>query len=259
MTALPQFDIYAVRYGFCKRTHAECFLHSDSHDVPRQLDYFVWLVVGGDRAILVDTGFSAETAKARGRTFLQCPIEAVGKLGWPAEKLTDIAITHLHYDHAGNLARVPDVPIHIQEAELAFATSPAMRHRLVNAPFNVDDVCEMVRRTYRDRLRFHRGDSEICPGVELKLVGGHSRGLQFLRVHTRHGWMVLASDAAHFYDTFTERHPFPIVVDMVQTLDGYERLAAAADDPGLIIPGHDPDVLTRFPAGPLPDTVHITG
>jgi glyoxylase-like metal-dependent hydrolase (beta-lactamase superfamily II) len=97
-------------------------------------------------------------------------------------------------------------------------------------------------------VRFHDGDAEIFPGVSVHLIGGHTMGLQVVRVRTRRGWLVLASDASHFYANMEQQRPFPIVWSVQDMVDGYRRLRELADSPAHIIPGHDPLVLERYPA-----------
>ena len=106
----------------------------------------------------------------------------------------------------------------------------------------------MVRRVYAGRVRFHDGDAELAPGVSVHLIGGHTMGLQVVRVATRRGWVVVASDASHFYANMEEIRPFPIVYNLTDMVEGYDRLRALADSPEHIIPGHDPLVLERYPA-----------
>jgi glyoxylase-like metal-dependent hydrolase (beta-lactamase superfamily II) len=114
--------------------------------------------------------------------------------------------------------------------------------------YDVEDVVGMVRRAYAGRVRFHEGDAEIFPGVSLHLIGGHTMGLQVVRVQTRRGWLVLASDASHFYANMEQQRPFPIVWSVGDMVDGYSRLLELAESPAHIIPGHDPLVLERYPA-----------
>jgi glyoxylase-like metal-dependent hydrolase (beta-lactamase superfamily II) len=97
-------------------------------------------------------------------------------------------------------------------------------------------------------VRFHHGDEEIAPGVSLHLIGGHTMGMQAVRVKTRRGWVVLASDASHFYANMEETRPFPIVYSVADMVDGYRKLRALADSPAHLIPGHDPMVMERYPA-----------
>ena len=107
-------------------------------------------------------------------------------------------------------------------------------------------------------MRFHDGTAEIAQGITLHLIGGHSGGLQVVRVHTARGWVVLASDATHFWANIRTRSPFPIVVDMARMLEGYDIVESLADGPDHIIPGHDPLVLSRFPSVPgMRDVVRL--
>ncbi|GIS88589.1 MAG: hypothetical protein CM1200mP18_12990 [Gammaproteobacteria bacterium] len=86
-----------------------------------------------------------------------------------------------------------------------------------------DHVIDMVRNVYKGRVQFHTGDSEIAPGISVHHVGGHTMGMQFVRVMTARGWVVLASDASHFYANFEDSAPFPIVYNVADMLKGFER------------------------------------
>jgi glyoxylase-like metal-dependent hydrolase (beta-lactamase superfamily II) len=126
------------------------------------------------------------------------------------------------------------------------------RHMCVHAirlPFEVEHVVAMVRAVYADRVEFHDGDAEIAPGVTLHRVGGHSDGLQMVRVETARGPVVLASDAMHFYANALSGNPFPIFFDLGAMAAGWRmaRRLAGGDDTR-VIPGHDPLVRSRFPA-----------
>ena len=139
---------------------------------------------------------------------------------------------------------------------MAYCTGPCMCQPFLRRPFDVDDVQSAVRALYADRLRFHDGTAEIAPGITLHLIGGHSGGIQSIRVPTERGWVVLAGDASHLWGNIRKRMPFPVVVDVARMLKGFEILESLADGPDHIIPGHDPLILKRFPpvAG-YPDTV----
>jgi glyoxylase-like metal-dependent hydrolase (beta-lactamase superfamily II) len=95
---------------------------------------------------------------------------------------------------------------------------------------------------------YHDGFTELAPGITLHHIGGHTRGLQLVRVHTQRGWVVLASDAAHFYANWLERRPFPIIDNVAAYLDAFATIEALASSPQHVIPGHDPLVLARYPA-----------
>jgi glyoxylase-like metal-dependent hydrolase (beta-lactamase superfamily II) len=246
----PRYEVYAIKYAHHARRAVENFLdgRGDPHDGPMPLDYFVWLVRGEGREIVVDTGFSAAMATKRGRQHLRCPAEALGTLGCDASKVEDVVITHLHYDHVGSFELFPAARFHLQDVEMRYATGRHMQEAQYGGAYEVEDVVGMVRRAYAGRVRFHDGDAELCPGVSLHLIGGHTMGLQVVRVETRRGAVVLASDASHFYANLQQERPFPIVWSVPDMVHGYRRVRELAHSPEHIIPGHDPLVLERYPA-----------
>ena len=244
----PQYEVYAIKYAHHPRRAAENFIGGDPHNGPMPLDYFVWLVRGQGREIVVDTGFSAAMAAKRGREHLRCPTEGLRLLGVEARSVQDVVITHLHYDHVGNFDLFPGATLHVQDLEMQYATGRYMCHDCFRGAFEVEDVVGMVRRVYEGRVRFHEGDAQLMPGVSLHLVGGHTMGLQAVRVATRRGAVVLASDASHLYANMEQARPFPIVWSVADMVEGYRRLRELAQAPGHIIPGHDPLVLERYPA-----------
>lgn len=246
--AWPEYEVYALRYARMPRRRADNFLGGDPHDGPMPMDFFVWLVRGAGRCVLVDTGFNAATAARRRRDLLGCPIAGLARLGVAPEQVQDVVLTHLHYDHAGNLAKLADARLHVQDAELDYATGRCMCHAPLRHAYEVEDVVTLVRRVYQDRVVFHDGDAVLHPGIELLKIGGHTKGLQAVRVHTRRGWVVLASDASHYYENMQAGRPFPIVFNVADMLSGHQRVQQAASSPAHVVPGHDPQVLARYPA-----------
>lgn len=244
---LPQYEIYALRYASVHRQRSDNFIRHDGHDGPMPLDFFVWLLKGPDRNILVDTGFGAESARERPRNLECCPVETLRVLGVNPEDIGDVILTHLHYDHAGNLDKTPNAVFHIQDDEVEYATGRCMCHQVLRHPFRVDDVAQLIRHVYADRVKFHRGNDTVAPGVELLFIGGHTKGLQAVRVHTGRGWVVLASDASHYYANMQDANPFPAVYDVAAMLDGHRICLQHADTPDHVVPGHDPLVLKRYP------------
>jgi len=245
---MSDWQVHAIKYADRdNRTRADSFLFDDNHDAPHPMDYFMWLLRRGDEVILVDTGYDDVEAAARGRPIRLDPVAALAPFGLRPEDISHVIVTHLHYDHAGGLHLFPNALLHMQAAEMAYATGPCMCHDVLRMPFTAGHVCEAVKRLYSGKLHFYEGDGEVAEGVTVHCIGGHSRGLQAVRVRTQAGWLVLASDAAHFYENIWARKPFPIVVDLQDMLDGFARLEALASAPGLIVPGHDPLVGTHFP------------
>ncbi|MFM2126212.1 MAG: hypothetical protein RL328_2663 [Acidobacteriota bacterium] len=242
------WEAYAIRYAHHHRMARENFIGGDIHDGPMPLDYFIWLVRSGDQAYVIDTGFDAAVAKKRGRDFLKSPADGLKQLGVDAATVKDVIITHMHYDHSGNHDMYPQATYHLQEVEMQFCTGRYMTVPAMRAPFAAEDVCAMVNKLYGGRVVFHSGDEEIAPGLTVHLVGGHAMGLQMVRVWTRRGWVVLASDAAHFYANMELDLAYPFTFNVGDTLLGYRRAAALADSKDHIVPGHDPEVLKRYPA-----------
>lgn len=246
---MSNWDVFAVKYADRNaRTRADSFIFDDNHDAPHAMDYFMWVLRCGNEIILVDTGYDQPEAASRDRPIIMDPRAALKPLGINAEDITQLIITHLHYDHAGGLHLFPNATIHLQAAEMAYATGPCMCHGTLQIPFTADHVCEAVKRVYSGRCIFHEGDGQVADGVTVHCLGGHSRGLQAVRVRTGAGWLCLASDATHFYENVFEKKPFPIVVDLEDMLKGFDTLHKLASDRRLIIPGHDPKLREMFPS-----------
>ena len=245
---MDPYEVYAIRYAHHHRRAAENFLGGDLHDGPMPLDYFVWAIRGAGKTYVVDTGFGPEQAVARKRQLLRSPAEGLRAIGIDPAQVEDVIITHMHYDHAGGLDLFPNATFHIQDREMAFATGRSMCHPTLRHSVVVDDVVGLVRRVFAGRVRFHDGAAEIAPGLSVHFIGGHTMGLQCVRVATRRGFVVLASDAAHLYAHIEERRAFPVVYNVADMLEGHETLKSLATSPQHIVPGHDPLVGKRYPA-----------
>ncbi|WP_323771875.1 N-acyl homoserine lactonase family protein [Antarctobacter sp.] len=255
---MSDWEVFAIRYADrAARVRADSFIFDDNHDAPHPMDYYIWLLRRGAEVILVDTGYDAAEGQARARPIRLDPVAALAPLGVTPEAVTQVIVTHLHYDHAGGLHLFPNAVLHMQAAEMAYATGPCMCHDVLRMPFTAGHVCEAVQRLYSGKVVFYDGDAEVAEGVTVHCIGGHSRGLQAVRVRTRAGWMVLASDAAHFYENLWRRKPFPIVVDLQNMLDGFDTLERLASSRDLVVPGHDPLVRRLFPAGPAAHVIRL--
>jgi glyoxylase-like metal-dependent hydrolase (beta-lactamase superfamily II) len=245
---LPEYKIFAIRYATRDARRADHFIGGDPHDSPMPMDYFTWVVAGSDRVFLVDTGFAEDVGTRRGRKFLRCPIDSLKLLDIDPESVTDCIITHLHYDHVGNFSKLPRARFHIQEREMAFATGRFVRYGYFGHGFEEEDVVGMVRLNFKRRLEMYDGDMELAPGFTLHFAPGHTAGLQVARVHTQRGYVVLASDSSHYYENIQKNRPFVAVVNIADTLDSFRKVERLADSPRHVIPGHDPLVMTRYPA-----------
>src|ERR1700732_2359409 len=223
------YAIYAIRYAtMSPRTPQLNFLLPDPHETTAQdLDYFVWLIRGHGRDILVDTGFNATEAQLRNRKLTLNPVEALARFGVGANTIKDVVVTHLHYDHAGNLDQFPNARFHLQDREMSYATGRCMCFGQLRHPFSVEHVTLMVRHVFDERVTFHSGDGEVAPGVALHRFGGHSGGLQAVRAEAVRGHVGV---------------PFPSVYTLGDMCDGWEIVEPLAGHPDRNIPGHDPIV-----------------
>ena len=244
------FEVYAIRYATVERRAGENFIGGDAHEAGMPMDYFVWLAKSATQTWVIDTGFNEAAATRRKRRFLGSPVDGLRALGVEAADVTRVVLTHLHYDHVGNFDLFPNATFHLQDRELAYATGRYMAHGFFSGAYELDEITAMVRHVYAGRVAFHDGDAELGPGISVHRVGGHTKGLQVVRLWTRGGWLVLASDASHYFANMEAGRPFPIVADVTEMFDGWARLLELAGDPARIVPGHDPEVMQRFPVVP---------
>jgi glyoxylase-like metal-dependent hydrolase (beta-lactamase superfamily II) len=246
--SLPVYELFAVRYATRDARRSANFLGGDPHDAPMPMDYFLWVARSPEQAIVIDTGFTAETAARRKRTFLREPTEGLRALGIEPDGIRDVVVTHFHYDHLGGYQWFPNARFHVQDDEMRYATGRHMCHSRFNHGYDVADVEGMVRLVFAGRVQFVKGEATMAPGISLHRIGGHTAGMQCVRVHTKRGWVVVASDTSHYYEHFEANRVFGTTFNVSETLEGYDTLRALADSPQHIVPGHDPLVMQRYPA-----------
>jgi glyoxylase-like metal-dependent hydrolase (beta-lactamase superfamily II) len=241
------FEVAALRYGTRSTRKSECYYRWASYgeaDAEIGMDYFFWVLRNGDSTIVVDTGFHPDSGARRGRTTVCPPVEALRRIEIEAETVPTVILTHLHYDHTGNLEWFPDAELVVQRSELEFWSGPEARHEQF-APLIEP---EEIERIAAGRLRLIDGDAEIAPGIQAICVGGHSPGQTVLVVDTPGGTAVIASDAVHYYEELELRRPFEILVDLRAMYLAYGTVAELAARPGAaLLVGHDPEVMNRFP------------
>ena len=241
-------QVYAVKYAERDARRTEHFLGGDPHDAPMPMDYFVWAIVGTRRTWVVDTGFGARDAARRRRRLLRSASESLALVGVDAATTTDVVLTHLHYDHVGGIGQFPNARFHVQDREVAFATGRHMARPALGHGYTGAHVAALVLAVHGGRAAFHDGDDSLAAGITLHHLGGHTAGLQVVRIETDERVVVLASDATHYYENMDSGRPFPIVHDVGAMLDGFDTLRRLAGPHGVIVPGHDPLVFERHAA-----------
>jgi glyoxylase-like metal-dependent hydrolase (beta-lactamase superfamily II) len=247
---MSAWEVQAVRYGTYPNTKAGLMLQFASYgepDAPQALDYFLYVLRGSGRTIVVDTGFSAVEADVRGRTTLVDPAQLLPSLG-----ADTLVLTHLHWDHIGNVDALPDVPIAAPQIELTFWRSPVARHRPFWAHTHAPGLDAVHAAETAGRVEPFTGVARLAPGLTAFEVGGHSPGQIVLLVRTADGHVVLCSDAVHLYEELALRRPFAVVDDLRAMYAGFDLVDALIGELGAVaVPGHDPLVAERFPAGDL--------
>ena len=250
MSAAETYEIVALRYADKPdRTREENFLEPvDAHDTPMPIDFYVWALRSERRTIVVDTGFDHAEAARRDRKVMRLPAEALASVGVDAAAVEDVIVTHLHYDHAGTLGAFPRARFHLQESEMQFATGRWMLEDAERHAYSADHVAELVHRLFDKRVAFHSEDGEVAPGVTVHRMPGHTMGMQAVRVRTKRGFVLLASDASHYYEHWVKRVPFAICWSQGDLMKSYERFEALAESQDHVVPGHDPLVRSLYPA-----------
>ena len=263
-SALPEYEIYAIRYAKqALRSDGHMFLGGDHSKMIHGLDFFTYALKGGGRNWIVDTGMTAKQSERMGRKydFICRPSEALAKIGITAASEPDVILTHAHFDHVGTLEDYRQARFHIQDEEMLHVTGRDMTHAPFRAAYHAEDIKQLVDLVFADRMIFHKGDVMLAPGIEFILIGGHARGQAVLRVHTARGWVILASDAVHVFEETDQERPFAIFYDLPGMLEGYRRLNRLAAAGGawapegakqnprdMLIPGHDYRVTSAYPA-----------
>jgi len=249
MSADDTYEVFAIRYGrMGQRTRVDNFIMTDRHDDPMPLDYYIWVIRNESRTFVVDTGFDHKEAAGRGRKLLRLPREGLEMLGVDAASVQDVIISHMHYDHAGTLDDFPAATFHLQEKEMQYATGRHMCHAHMGQAYSPDHVTNLVHKVFEGRVAYHDGARDIAPGISVHLIGGHTMGVQCVRVKTSRGWVIVASDAVHFYENMEATSPFIIAYSVADTVDGYDKMRRLASSNDHVIPGHDPLVMVKYPA-----------
>jgi len=263
-TAIPKYEVYAVQYAVLPHFPVSALVAGADRERRLDIAMMFWVLKGGGHTVLFDSGWY------RGRLLQQWkpqqfikPSEAVGKLGIKPEEVTDIIVSHTHWDHAGGVDLFPKAQVWIQKDEYQYYTGESWQpdagtdvstpegRRAGNAKhggIDPDDVIAFVKTNLDGRLNFVNGDDQqVLPGIRCYTGGKHTFQSQFCSVNTRSGTVVLASDNMYLYENLQKHLPIAQTLDANSNLRAQDRMKQLATKPELIIPGHDPAVMTKFP------------
>ena len=199
----------------------------------RDIAYRAWLLDSGDRRILVDTGPPPAEAAARGMSIARSLADIL-----PAETIagiTDVVLTHAHWDHMGNLGDVLSARVWLLRAEWEFIASDYLRFGAVGDYYGSPDA---LHRAHREgRLSLVEGAGEVVPGIQYLWTGGHTPGHQVVLVDTAEGLAVLCGDLIPVADNMRNATAPGVFTNLLQVIDGIERIKQL--DPAMLYTGHD--------------------
>lgn len=249
--------------GTRKTKRSDVFLNYHLYgepDGPAEVDYFFWILRNEQRTVIVDTGFSPRAGQIRGRELLLHPRQALLDLGIEPNDVTEVILTHGHYDHIGNADLFPQATLHMAETEYQFWTSPTAKHTQFSYYAEQPEIEYLRQRRQDGKLNLFTGRCSPAPGLEVLEVGGHTPGQAMVRLQTTAGPVMIASDAVHFYEELERDMPFIAISSLPEMYNVFMQLRDQAHMTELIIvPGHDPDVLHRFaPCEEVPGSNAVT-
>jgi glyoxylase-like metal-dependent hydrolase (beta-lactamase superfamily II) len=245
------YEVYAIEYGSSNgHVPLKAVAVNAASDDSTTFSFYIWLLRGANgRCVLVDTGFLEDTTGSSPRlTEYQRPDLALQRIGVNANDITDIVITHPHYDHIGGLELFKKGTIWMQLGDYAYFVGGAWQAGINNRGLDKRDVLNIVQANLDGRLRLVNGDSlEIIPGIRVFIGSKHSYESQHLLVNTSTEKVLIASDDSWFYYNIQNLLSVPLTFDTDAYVKELRRMKTLVSNPDLIIPGHDALVLSKFP------------
>lgn len=243
----PQWEVYAIRYATLPAFRVSGLIAGADTTRRIDADCMVWLLKGPNgRNVLVDAGFKRPDLIARWKpTNYMRPDSAVARAGVTASAVTDVIISHIHWDHFDGADLFPNARIWIQRDEVQHHIDSAgmVLNRAIDGP----DAAMLHGLRAAGRIAFVDGDAqELIPGVTVYIGGKHTYQSQYVGVRTAAGIVVIASDNMYLYENLDRQLPIAQTVDAASNLAAQRRMVSLASSPRLIVPGHDPAVFTRF-------------
>ena len=246
----PDYSIYAIRYADSPGDLVSDMVMGAPKDEKIDTVYALWLIRGGGRNILFDSGFHRE------RWFKEWtvlnyirPDEAVKLASVQPEEITDVVISHAHWDHMGGIDLFPKATIWIQKEEFRYYAGEAWQPGGNHGGIDPEDVQALARLNTEGRVRLIDGDDvEILPGIRAYTGGRHTYASQYLLVAGSPRF-VLASDNAYLYRNLETRMASATFseADHVANIKNQQRMIQLAGSLDRVVPGHDALQFQKFP------------
>ena len=248
-SGVPRYDVYAVRFAHVP--YAESSLVAGAAKGPLvDIAFTIWPIVdtSSGRVILVDAGFYRDKFMAswKPQDYARPSAALQSGLNISPDRVTDIIVTHTHWDHFDGADLFPKATIWIQKAEFDYYFDPAgaVRNR---GGLDPEDAAMLATLNAAGRVRLVDGDNrEVLPGIRVYTGGKHTFESQFVGVTTSEGTMILASDNAYLYKNIDNRLAIAQTLDAASNVAAQKRMVELAGNANRVIPGHDPAVFTRF-------------
>lgn len=246
----PIYRIYPLRNGVCQIAGNHAF-HGGNNAETYDYALYLWLILGGDKPMLVDAGLSDVAEMNRGAAHVlrqpitQAPHETsraqLRKFGLTPADIGHLFITHLHFDHVDDLLLYTNATVYVGKKEWEGATksAPTWGHGRILHEFSNNPQC-------KPRLVLVE-DQEVLPGIESFWIGGHTPGSTAYRVKTAHGWAVLTGDTVSLLANLERDAPIGVFANLEQCSAAMQKIRAKAD---VVLPSHDPSTFDRWPAVP---------
>jgi glyoxylase-like metal-dependent hydrolase (beta-lactamase superfamily II) len=246
----PEYTIRAVRYATIPGFPLSGLVMGAPEDKKIDIAMVFWVIQGGGHTILFDSGFHREKwLKEFGVTDYLAPDKAAEEAGVTAASVTDIIVSHAHWDHMGGIDLFPNATVWIQKGEYEYYTGAAWQPGGQHGGIDPDDVLELVRRNESGKLRFVNGDDqEILPGIRAYTGARHTFASQYIRVAGEPTY-VLASDNCYLYENLKSHRASATFdpADEAGNLAAQKRMVELAGSEERVVPGHDPEQFKKFP------------
>jgi len=249
VAASPDYSIQAIRYASAEGEVAGLVMGAPKGE-KITIAMVVWLIRGGGHNILFDSGYHRDTfLKYFPSTEYLRPNEAVKLAGVEPEEITDIVVSHAHWDHLGGIDLFPKATVWIQKEEFRYYTGDAWQPGGHHGGIDPDDVQQLVKLNTAGRLRLVDGDNvEIFPGIRAYTGARHTFASQYLRVDGNPPF-VLASDNCYLYRNLAEHKASATFseADQAANLKNQARMIELAVSADRVVSGLDMLQFQKFP------------
>jgi glyoxylase-like metal-dependent hydrolase (beta-lactamase superfamily II) len=240
--------IRPVSFGRFVSAEKSNFTYGIDQGVKIEAPIVGWLIEGGRKRILVDTGGSDPEWAAKyhhpvARSPEEEPVTALQRFGLSPLDIDLVVNTHLHWDHCFNNDLFANATIFVQEEELRYAIAPLPCHAVYYESWEIGMTPPWIKSI--GRIKAIKGQREIEKGVTVIPLPGHTPGFQGVLVEAKSGRFLIAGDACPLFENWRGRFhqkyiPPGIHVNLFDCYQTFEKLEALG---AKILPGHDKEVL----------------